>query len=112
GAVFALAGVFGALSVVSTLLIRPDSIDHDRARGLAAASTEEHEQASGFRVLLTCRPLLLLSAALAMFHLGNAAMLPLYGLAVVAAHKGNPSAFTAQTIVVAQLVMVFAALPR
>jgi MFS family permease len=110
GAVFALAGVFGALSVVSTLLIRRDSIDHDRARGLAAApSTQEHEQASGFRVLLTCRPLLLLSAALAMFHLGNAAMLPLYGLAVVAAHKGDPSAFTAQTIVVAQLVMVFAA---
>ncbi|MDI7066144.1 MFS transporter, partial [Klebsiella pneumoniae] len=33
----------------------------------------------------------------------------LYGLAVVAAHKGNPSAFTAPTIVVAQLVMVFAA---
>jgi MFS family permease len=110
GAVFALAGVFGALSVVSTLLIRRDSIDHDRARGLAAApSTQEHEQASGFRVLLTCRPLLLLSAALAMFHLGNAAMLPLYGLAVVAAHKGDPSAFTAQTIVVAQLAMVFAA---
>ena len=44
-----------------------------------------------------------------MFHLGNAAMLPLYGLAVVAAHKGDPSAFTAQTIVVAQLVMVAAA---
>lgn len=44
-----------------------------------------------------------------MFHLGNAAMLPLYGLAVVAAHQGNPSALTAQTIVVAQLVMVVAA---
>jgi MFS family permease len=53
--------------------------------------------------------LLLLSAALALFHLGNAAMLPLYGLAVVGAHKGNPAAFTAQTIVVAQLVMVAAA---
>jgi MFS family permease len=36
-------------------------------------------------------------------------MLPLYGLAVVAAHQGDPSAFTAQTIVVAQLVMVVAA---
>ena len=60
-------------------------------------------------MLLTCRPLLLLAAALAMFHLGNAAMLPLYGLAVVAAHQGDPSAFTAQTIVVAQLVMVAAA---
>ncbi|WP_343655469.1 MFS transporter [Paraburkholderia caribensis] len=110
GAIFALAGGFGALSVISTLLIRRDSIDHDSARGLAATSpAHEHEHASGFRVLLTCRPLLLLSAALAMFHLGNAAMLPLYGLAVVAAHKGDPSASTAQTIVVAQLVMVAAA---
>ncbi|SAK98855.1 major facilitator transporter [Caballeronia pedi] len=110
GAVFALAGVFGVMSVIFTLLIRRDAIDDDSARGLAGASSpSEHEQASGFRVLLTCRPLLLLAAALAMFHLGNAAMLPLYGLAVVAAHKGNPSAFTAETIVVAQLVMVAAA---
>jgi MFS family permease len=111
GAVFALARVFGVMSVIFTLLIRRDSIDHESARGLGASSSSssEHEHASGFRVLLTCRPLLLLAAALAMFHLGNAAMLPLYGLAVVAAHKGDPSAFTAQTIVVAQLVMVAAA---
>lgn len=110
GAVFALAGCFGALTVISTLLIRRDAIDHDSARGLAtAASPHAHEPASGWRVLLTCRPLLLLSAALAIFHLGNAAMLPLYGLAVVAAHKADPSAFTAQTIVIAQLVMVVAA---
>ncbi|SAK60981.1 major facilitator transporter [Caballeronia temeraria] len=109
GAVFVLAGVFGVMTVISTLLIRRDSIDHDSARGLSGSSPTEHEQASGFRVLLTCRPILLLAASLAMFHLGNAAMLPLYGLAVVAAHQGDPSAFTAQTIVVAQLVMVVAA---
>lgn len=111
GAVFALAGVFGAMTILSTLLIPHDAIDHDSARGLGAgsASTPRSEQASGFRVLFRCRPLLLLAAALAMFHLGNAAMLPLYGLAVVAAHKGDPSAFTAQTIVVAQLVMIAAA---
>ncbi|WP_248323927.1 MULTISPECIES: MFS transporter [unclassified Caballeronia] len=115
GAVFVLAGVFGILTIIATLLIRRDAIDHDSARGLGGAASNEHERAhqhehaSGFRVLLTCRPLLLLAAALAMFHLGNAAMLPLYGLAVVAAHQGDPSAFTAQTIVVAQLVMVAAA---
>ncbi|MDR5773055.1 MULTISPECIES: MFS transporter [unclassified Caballeronia] len=109
GAVFVLAGLFGAMTVISTLLIRRDSIDHDSARGLGASSSKEREHASGFRMLLTCKPLLLLAASLAMFHLGNAAMLPLYGLAVVAAHKGDPSAFTAQTIVIAQLVMVAAA---
>lgn len=109
GAVFALAGVFGILTIISALLIRHDAIDHDSARGLASSTSNETRHANGFRVLLGCRPLLLLAASLAMFHLGNAAMLPLYGLAVVAAHQGDPSAFTAQTIVVAQLLMVAAA---
>ena len=112
-AVFVLAGVFGFLTVIATLLIRRDAIDHDSARGLggptSGESNPEHEHASGFRVLLTCRPLQLLAASLAIFHLGNAAMLPLYGLAVVAAHQGDPNAFTAQTVVVAQVVMVVAA---
>ncbi|WP_144113974.1 MFS transporter [Paraburkholderia sp. BCC1886] len=109
GAVFVLAGVFGILTVISTLAIRRDAIDHDSARGLGESVPNEQEHASGFRVLLTCRPLLVLAASLAMFHLCNAAMLPLYGLAVVAAHQGEPNAFTAETIVVAQLVMVVAA---
>ena len=61
-------------------------------------------------MLLECKPLLVLAACLAMFHLGNGAMLPLYGLAVVAAHKGDPAGFVAETIVVAQAVMIVASL--
>ncbi|MEK6293746.1 MAG: MFS transporter, partial [Paraburkholderia tropica] len=90
-------------------LIRRDEIDHDSARGSGPSSPTAHEPASGFRVLLTCRPLLLLALSLAIFHLGNAAMLPLYGLAVVSAHQGDPNAVTAATIVIAQLVMLVAA---
>ncbi|USS42683.1 MFS transporter [Burkholderia glumae] len=104
-AVFLLAGVFGVLTVGATLLVPGGAIDHDSARGLGAT----HAPAGGARVLLGNRSLLLLAAALALFHLGNAAMLPLYSLAVVAAHASNPSALAAQTIVVAQLVMVAAA---
>ncbi len=110
GAVFALSAVFGLVSVFVVLLIPANAIDHDHARGLegpAGDSTDDRNgQASGFRTLLQSKPLMVLAAALAMFHLGNAAMLPLYGLAIVAAKQGNPSAFTAQTIIVAQLVMV------
>lgn len=110
GAVFALSAVFGVVSVFTVLLIPADAINHDHARGLeracGGASASDSGKASGFRILLKSRPLLLLAAALAMFHLGNAAMLPLYGLAIVAAKQGDPSAFTAQTIIVAQLVMV------
>ncbi|KKB63326.1 major facilitator transporter [Robbsia andropogonis] len=110
GAVFALVGVFTVLAIISTLLIPHDAIDHRRARGLLSEpDASGPEQVKGFYVLLSSRPLLLLAAALAIFHLGNAAMLPLYGLAIVAAHKTDPSAFTAQTIVIAQLVMVIAA---
>ena len=61
-------------------------------------------------MLLECKPLLILAAALACFHLGNGAMLPLYGLAVVAAKQGDPASFVATTIVVAQAVMILASL--
>ncbi len=45
-----------------------------------------------------------------MFHLGNGAMLPLYGLAVVAEKHGDPASFVAITIVVAQSVMIVVSL--
>jgi len=108
-AVFYLAGVFGLLTIVSTLSIAPGAIDHAAARGVAEDGADAG-RISGFGVLLSCRPLLILAAALACFHLGNGAMLPLYGLAVVAAGRGDPALFTAMTIVVAQAVMIVTAL--
>jgi MFS family permease len=60
--------------------------------------------------LVECKPLLVLAASLAFFHLGNAAMLPLYGLAVVAAKQGNPATLVALTVVVAQGVMIVASI--
>ncbi len=104
-AVFLLSAVFAVFSITSVLLIPAKSIDFRAARGLETDSSDE--KVSIFRVLLRSKPLLILAASLALFHLGNAAMLPLYGLAVVAAHQGNPAVFTAKTIVIAQLVMVF-----
>jgi MFS family permease len=53
---------------------------------------------------------LILAAALCLFHLGNAAMLPLYGMAVVTNDHGDAPSFVATTIVVAQSVMIAAAL--
>lgn len=113
GAVFALSAAFGVLSIAAVMMIRSGAIDHQVARGLVSGESPEDRagrKVGGLRILLQCRPLLVLAAALALFHLGNAAMLPLYGLAIVAAHQGNPSAFTAETIVIAQAVMVGAAM--
>src|SRR5258707_4155229 len=108
GAVFILAAVFGALSIISVLIIPKKAIDDHVARGSSADSSRE--PASAWRVLLECKPLLVLAAALALFHLGNAAMLPLYGLAVVSGQEGNGAGFVAMTIVVAQAVMIVASI--
>ncbi len=48
--------------------------------------------------------------SLLLFHLGNGAMLPLYGQAVVGAGKGDAALLTATTVEVAQAVMILAAL--
>ncbi|HHL4078141.1 TPA: MFS transporter [Burkholderia sola] len=122
-AVFALVGVFTVLAIVSTLAIPGHAIDHASARGLDPAGAAPKTDAThpdtftvastsrvgGLRTLAQNRPLVLLGGSLALFHLGNAAMLPLYGMGVVVTHRSNASAFTAQTIVIAQCVMIVAA---
>ncbi len=108
-AVFWLAVAFGVASIISVLSIPRSSIDDRAARGMREGPGSG-DGASGLSVLLSCKPLLVLAGALALFHLGNAAMLPLYGMAVVAARQGDPAALVAATIVVAQATMVVASL--
>ncbi|WP_118973003.1 MFS transporter [Taibaiella koreensis] len=103
-AIFYLAALFGALAILSVLMIPAKAIDDRAARGLKEHG--EQEKASGFKVLLECKPLLILAAALACFHLGNGAMLPLYGLAAAAKNTGNPTIFVSLTIIIAQVVMI------
>jgi MFS family permease len=107
-AVFYLAVIFAIASIIAVFSIPRSSIDDRVARGLGAQHNSQ-EDIRGLSVLPRCKPLLVLAACLALFHLGNAAMLPLYGLAVVAAREGNPAAFVAATIVVAQATMVLTA---
>jgi MFS family permease len=106
-AVLVLAALFGILSITSVLMIPKEAIDDRVARGLG---NDDKEKVGAWRVLLDCKPLLMLAAALALFHLGNAAMLPLYGLAVVAEQHANGPGFVATTIVVAQGVMIVASI--
>jgi MFS family permease len=108
-AVFWLAALFGVLSIVSVLLIPREAIDDSAARGLNDDGGND-EQPSGFKALLECKPLLILAAALACYALGNGAMLPLYGLAVVAGKQADPASFVAITVVVAQGVMIGASI--
>lgn len=107
-AVFILAAVFGLLTIISVLMIPASDIDHASARG--TKEDDKDGKASGFEVLLECKPLLILAAALAAFHLGNGAMLPLYGMAVVSDGTTNGPGFVAITIVVAQATMIVASI--
>jgi MFS family permease len=110
-AIFWLAALFAVLSIVSVLSIPAAAIDHRAARGLEgnAADDGDEGQAEGFRELLRNRPMLLLAVCLACFHLGNGAMLPLYGMAVVSSRHADAAMFTAETVMVAQGVMIVAA---
>lgn len=101
-AVFVVMAVLAALSLVALAYIDPKEIDYDAARG--AAESEGHEVQS-FAVLLRCKPLLVLSATLLLFHLANGAMLPLLGQSLVT-QGADPSAYTSATIIVAQVTMI------
>lgn len=109
-AIFFLEVAFGLFAISAELLIPEKSIDHKAARGLDDEPAHDEGNAEGLRSFLRHKPLLILAACLCFFHLGNAAMLPLYGMAVVSAGKGNPAMFTAMTVMVAQAVMIVVSL--
>jgi MFS family permease len=106
-AVFLLAALFGTISIVCVLMIPAKAIDNHAARG---KGDYPDSQPSGFDVLAKHKPLLILALALAAFHLGNAAIIPLYGLASVADGRANGPTFVASTLVVAQAMMVITAI--
>lgn len=107
-AIFYLSAFFGLISIISVSLIPASAIDDRAARGMKEGDTQTG--ANSFKTLIECRPLLLLAAALACFHLGNGAMLPLYGIGAASQGHGNASMFVAMTIVIAQLVMIGASI--
>ncbi|AWM01814.1 MFS transporter [Bradyrhizobium amphicarpaeae] len=105
--VFYLLAGMAIASLVSILAIPERAIDHDLARGLDGANdAEHHEQPSGLKVLLTCRPLLVFAICALLFHLSNAAMLPLVGQKLALQDKNLGTSLMSACIVAAQLVMV------
>ncbi|MGJ4973147.1 MULTISPECIES: MFS transporter [unclassified Bradyrhizobium] len=109
-AVFYLMAVTSAGSLISVLAIPERAIDHDVARGLAHQAEgnrpKRGEQPSGLSILLTCRPLLIFAVCVALFHLANAAMLPLVGQKLALQDKNLDTSLMSACIAAAQLVMV------
>lgn len=106
--VFYLLAAMSLLSIASVLAIPPRIIDHDLARGLrdGAPGAPAQDQPSGLAVLLTCRPLIVFAVCVVLFHLANAAMLPLVGQKLALQDKNLGTTLMSACIVAAQIVMI------
>ncbi|WP_053121001.1 MFS transporter [Pseudomonas sp. P1.31] len=109
-AVFYLMAAMAIASVIAVSFVSPKAIDHDVARGLDPGGAGHGTQPSGLAVLLKNRPLLLFAICCALFHLANAAMLPLVSQKLAQANLQMATPLTSACIVAAQLVMVPVAL--
>jgi len=109
--VFYLLAAMSLASLVSVLAIPGREIDHDLARGLhdrlaSHGASADDDLPSGLTVLISCRPLLIFAIAVALFHLANAAMLPLVGQKLALQDKNLGTSLMSACIVAAQIVMV------
>jgi predicted MFS family arabinose efflux permease len=106
--VFWLLAAMATASIIATLSIPAQAIDDQVARGLGDGDDHNRgsERPSGFKVLLTCRPLLVFAVATVLFHFANAAMLPLVGQKLALANKELGTTLMSLCIVAAQMVMV------
>ena len=105
-AVFYLMAVMTVASIVAVLWIPAGAIDHDQARGLQPHGAEGHDAPSGWKVLFSNRALLTFGICCALFHLANAAMLPLVSQKLSQIDLRLATPLTSACIVAAQLVMV------
>ena len=92
-----------ATSILAVLAIDSRSIDHDLARG---SGKDRDSEPSGLRLIFECKPLLIFTASITLFHFANAAMLPLLGEKLAQTNKGTETLFMAACIITAQIVMV------
>jgi MFS family permease len=104
--VFYLIAVMALLSIVSVMTIKSEAIDYDRARGLKDGPSASRDKPSGLSVLISSRGLLIFCLCCVIFHLANAAMLPLVGQKLALQDENQGTALMSGCIVAAQIVMV------
>ena len=107
-AVFLLVPVFTVLAGLAVLSIPAAAINYDRARDLREDqdAAEPAASAAGYSILFKSRPLVVFGLCVMLFHLANAALLPLVGQKLAAAHPKEATAMMSACIIAAQLVML------
>lgn len=104
--------IFSILALAPLFFINPSEINHAVARELPTPLESENKVPAkpvSFLQLAKFSPLWIFFSAVIIFHLANAAQLPLVGQELAKINPDNDSAFMASCIVVAQIVMVFVA---
>jgi MFS family permease len=108
--IFYLVCAFAVGSAAVVNLINSSEIDHELARGGADSNpevgTSAQDKAIPIRALLTRRDLIVFLVSVALFHFGNAAMLPMAGQVLAQTHPGWDTIALSGCIIAAQLVMV------
>jgi len=94
------------LAGVAVLSIPGAAIDNDRARDLREDADGTQVSAAGYGVLFKSRPLVIFGLCVMLFHLANAALLPLVGQKLAAAYPKEATAMLSSCIVAAQVVML------
>lgn len=96
-------------AAIIALMIPEKSIDHTVARGgvskIEKKNQSESEQ-SALALVFTNRSLLIFMVCVGMFHLSNAAMLPLAGQKLALEHKELSTLYISICVVIAQIVMI------
>ena len=104
GGIFLLMTCTTLLTLCALLAIRNGDIDNDAARGLSSSASLP---VPGFAVLIKNRALFVTGLTLLLFHLANAALLPMLSMRIAAAPGHlNPGLFAAATVIISQVVMI------
>jgi MFS family permease len=107
-AVFLLVPVFAVLAGIAVLSIPAEAIDYNRARDLEPEPgvAESQTGVADYGILFKSRPLVIFGLCVMLFHLANAALLPLVGQKLAAAYPKEATAMMSACIVAAQAVML------
>jgi MFS family permease len=98
--VFYTVAVVSVLAAASVFVIRAGEVDEE----LACGGRRDHQPAAGFLTLLRDRRVAILFAAVALFHLANAPVMPLVGTYI--ARLGGTNTQVACVVLTAQAVMI------
>ena len=116
GAIAALSWVIGPFAAIAALVVMasatlvtlwmmdPKAIDPDRMRG--RKKRQKGEKRGATRALLKSRRFWTIMAVIALFQLGNSAMLPLLSQRLVAQGAQNPTSWTSWCVMAASATMI------